>query len=520
LGLALQPTQTGLHNPIGVTVDNNGNLYVADSGNGRVLRFPAPFSQPAGALQTANLVLGQSDFKTFIQNASANSMHSPWGVALFADANGNPLAGALAVSDPSYNRVLFFKKPAGGDFANGQSAYLVIGQSSPSAFAAGNNSSSFNAPLGIASDTSDRLYVADSGNNRVMEFIQAPQQFSNGPTSSNIIPNIGQPYAVAINSVTTELWVTNTGGNQVLRFPEYTTCQIFGCAPTAFLTTTAAPLGLTLDAAGNVIVGDTANRITFYFAQAFFRNLANFNIEALAPGMLAGLGRYGLPMVIKDGAATTLPWPYTLSDLNVTVNGTLAPIFATIGAYGAIYFQVPQNAPTSGTATVIVTQASTGAVLSVGTFQTNTANPGFFTANQQGTGPVVARLIDGTPVTAANGVPRGSDFYVCLTGEGLVAGAPPDGQVLAGAASTPIAPQLYVQGVPATVSYSGVGCGFPGGWQINATIPMVAIPGANSIILTYNGIQSNIGGTTASDNISPGQDVKLTGTALTTIYVK
>src|SRR5580692_6514744 len=110
-GLAGQPTATGLYNPIGVAVDNNGNLYVADYGNARVLRFPAPFNQPAGQQATANLVLGQSSFTSFVQNASANSMHSPWGLALFADVTGaTPLAGSLAVSDPVYNRVLIFKK--------------------------------------------------------------------------------------------------------------------------------------------------------------------------------------------------------------------------------------------------------------------------------------------------------------------------------------------------------------------------------------------------------------------------
>ena len=516
-GQPLQPTATGLHTPIGVVVDNNGNLYVADEANGRVLRFPAPFSQPAGTQATANLVLGQSSFTSLIQNASANSMHSPWGVALFADTAGNPLAGGIAVSDPAYNRVLFFKKAAGGDFVNGQAAYLVIGQQSFSTFGAGNGSASFNFPLGIASDTSDRLYVADSNNNRVLVFTQAPENISNGPTASNTIPNLNQPQSVVVSSVTTELWVTNTNGNQILRYPEYTTCQIGACAPTAFLVSYFAPLGITLDAAGNVIAGDTGNRITFYFAQSFFRNAANYNIEALAPGMLALLGRLGLPMSIKDGAATSFPWPTTLSDINVTVNGTPAPIFATIGGYGAISFQVPNNAPTSGPATVIITQASTGAVLGVGTFQTNKSNPGFFTANQAGTGPVVARLIsDSTPVTAANAVPRGADFYVCLTGAGQISGSPADGQQPTAAAPTPTAPLLYVNGVPANVSYSGIGCGFPGGWQINATVPLAAIPGSNSIVLSYNGIGSNIGGTTAQDNITPGQDIKIT----TTLYVK
>jgi serine/threonine-protein kinase len=32
---------TGLNSPWGVAVDSAGNLYVADSGNGRVVKLPA-----------------------------------------------------------------------------------------------------------------------------------------------------------------------------------------------------------------------------------------------------------------------------------------------------------------------------------------------------------------------------------------------------------------------------------------------------------------------------------------------
>ena len=77
------PTQTGLLRPVGLAVDDSGNLWVADSGNGRVLRFPAPFSVAAGTIQTADLVLGQSDFTNKDQSASAQTMNTPYGLALF-----------------------------------------------------------------------------------------------------------------------------------------------------------------------------------------------------------------------------------------------------------------------------------------------------------------------------------------------------------------------------------------------------------------------------------------------------
>ena len=36
---------TGLTTPVGIVVDKSGNLYVADTGNNRILRFPKPFDR-------------------------------------------------------------------------------------------------------------------------------------------------------------------------------------------------------------------------------------------------------------------------------------------------------------------------------------------------------------------------------------------------------------------------------------------------------------------------------------------
>ena len=57
------PTQAnaeGLWSPEGLAVDANGNLYVADTCNARVVRYPSPFAQTTSGLPQANLVLGQT----------------------------------------------------------------------------------------------------------------------------------------------------------------------------------------------------------------------------------------------------------------------------------------------------------------------------------------------------------------------------------------------------------------------------------------------------------------------------
>ena len=103
------PTKSGLCIPIGLLVDSNGNLYVADSGNGRVLRFPTPFAHQ-GSLQPADRVVGQANFTAKITDPSSGTMAAPYGLA-FSGTNG------LLVSDVKLNRVLYFPM-ANGDLTS------------------------------------------------------------------------------------------------------------------------------------------------------------------------------------------------------------------------------------------------------------------------------------------------------------------------------------------------------------------------------------------------------------------
>ena len=508
------PNNTGLQGPVGVAVDSAGDLYVADSGNGRVVRFPAPFGQPAGVLQQANLVLGQSSFTSQIFDASSETMHTPFGIAVLSD-------GSVAVSDAIHNRVLLFKRPQGADFTNGQAAATVFGQpdfesSQPSV---GNSSSppstsGLNGPRHIAVDTSDRLYVCDTGNDRVLIFTNSRNAANGVPssyqiTSANSGVGLSTPQGIAVSPLTGESWVADANAGMVYRFPEFDTLLTTGAATASIASQT--PLAVALDAANNVVVAEAANRVTFFFAALAFQNAANYNSQPLAPGMLAVLYSVGKNFNFTSASASSLPWPTVLSDVQVLVNGTPAPVFA-IGPI-SINIQVPSGAPSSGSADFVVTHPSTGEIIAAGTVPMAQQSPGFFTSNEQGTGQIAAfNTKDGTINGPGNPVARGDILALCLTGAGLVPGAPPDGAA-PGSNGTPAAPPTPIAPVVITdagtldssvcsaapggqcVQYSGLGCGFPGLWQINVFIPdaVPPTPTAHEILVLYNDEPSNIG---------------------------
>jgi uncharacterized protein (TIGR03437 family) len=530
LSQAQIPNSTGLNGPVGLAVDSNGNLYVADSGNGRVLRFPKPFSQPSGSLQVANLVLGQSSFTTKIQDPSQSTMNTPYGLALFNGPTGVSNAGGLAVSDLAHNRILIFNKAAGGDFTSGQAASIVLGQQDFTHASASGSTAGLNGPRHIASDTSDFLYVTDTYNGRLLVFANASKSV-NGASAALQVPGLNSPEGVAVSTITGDIWVANTNQSQLLQFPAFQTLLATN-QPTATLNNVIAPLALALDSFDNLVVADEINRVTFFFPAMFYRNTANFtsgNLGGncttstnLTPGMLVELGRYGQSAqdVFSFTAAPTqpLPWPTTgLNGVQVLVNGVAAPVWRLDPQ--VLYFQVPYETPSSGTANFVVQNPSSGQILAVSNFGLQAAAPGIYTASQNGTGQAAATLADGSANNASNPVARGSVITLWLTGSGYIPNVG-DGVAPGAAISTPTAPQVFFNEIQATnIQYSGVSPQYPGLWQINVTVPSNVPPGSNVPVLALMSpydLASNCVGTSA--NVGPGPDQ--VSTSQPTIAVK
>lgn len=498
------PTASGLYDPIGLALDGAGNLYVADAGNGRVLRFPVPFANPQ-ILPEADLVLGQRSFTgPTITDASSATMSAPTGLA-FTGLNAG-VENGLLVSDQLHNRVLFFQGSS-KSFTNGMAATNVFGQSNftnTSASASADNR--FQGPRGISSDVDDRLYVADTGNNRIAIFNRAPAAGPD-PRPAQVLATtataaVTTPSSVFVNKLTNEIWVASSGTGLMLRYPQFNDLALLGGSPNfAIGDGGASPLALTQDAFGDLYTLDTANRVIINFPGLTILNAANFVVNRpLAPGTIASLFGFPNQFTTKTESAAVVPLPTSIQNVQVLVNGKASPLYY-LGT-NQINFQVPMSTPSSGTADVLVQRTDTGQILGNFPMAMDVASPAIFTATGTGQGQVAALNQDGTVNGPTNAATNGSVVTFFGTGQGVVPNAPPDGTPTPGALPTPYTPQVIIgtnltnNPVPASyVQYSGLAPGLVGVWQVNVKIPDEVAPtsvtAVTPVVFVVSGVTSN-----------------------------
>ncbi len=167
----------------GAAVDSQGNLWVSDPGNRRAVGFAAPFASGMAANEAATKVLGEPDLTAVAGGigcgGTQTSTCAPNGIALDAADN-------LYLVDSDSVRVLEFDAPWAFGGTLPQPASLVFGQGSSGTSFAGTGCNqggvgpdSVCNPFGVALDAHDNLYVADAGNNRILEY-RKPVPFGGG----------------------------------------------------------------------------------------------------------------------------------------------------------------------------------------------------------------------------------------------------------------------------------------------------------------------------------------------------
>ena len=171
-----------LSRPSGVAVDGTGNLYIADTGNNRILMVT-----PAGDGYTTPVVI-------------ASGFSSPTAVA-------SDWTGDVFVADTGNNQVVLLAMTSKGR----QPAVTIA--------------SGMDMPSGVAVDGSENLYVSDTGNNRILELAYINGSYG---AAVPVASGFSAPTQISVDAKKT-LYIADTGNSRIVKEPltatGYTTPQ-------------------------------------------------------------------------------------------------------------------------------------------------------------------------------------------------------------------------------------------------------------------------------------------------------
>lgn len=273
-----------------------GDIWIADSGNSRVLRFPLVESNAP----TATHVFGQfGRFDTRVPNndgtgqsgccASAANLFNPIGIAVDA-------VGVLYVADWQNHRVLIYQNPPGSDAL----ADAVVGQPNLTSNSPDNPTvaAGLHLPIDLAFDGRSNLYVADGGNHRVLRI----HTLNATLRPQSVYGQLGQLNRDAPNHGLGP-FATDADG-------------LFG------------PTGVGVADAGRVLVVDTENQRVLRFPLAALPALGDLNCDGVVSvGDIAGF-----VLALTNAAAYEAAFPDCLRG-GADVNGNGVISVGDIGAF-------------------------------------------------------------------------------------------------------------------------------------------------------------------------------------------
>lgn len=271
-----QPTTTTLYEGANIATQktlssaravwaNGTKLAVVDNWAHRILLWD---TYPATTTTNAIRVIGQGNFTNTASARSASRLSNP--SAIWSDGT------KVVVADTDNNRVLIWNAwPS----SNGTAASIVLGQSSFTAGTSGLSSLKMNAPQGVWSDGTS-LWVADTGNNRILYYATIPTASNTAATAAigqvNLTTGDYDCSATGMGSPTqmtsdgTRFYVADTGCHRIKIYSSAPTSNVSAslvlgqsslAANTPALTSAGLhdPYGVAVSAGGKILVADSGN---------------------------------------------------------------------------------------------------------------------------------------------------------------------------------------------------------------------------------------------------------------------
>ena len=256
-------TEAKLDWPIGVAVDADGNVYIADSVHQRIRKLTRMGTEYTITTIAGTGDEGDEDGDGSIGDdgpATAAQLHGPTGVAVDADGN-------VYIADSGHNRIRKLSRMGTED------EYTIVTVAASEDAGDGSAiSAQLSAPRGVALDADGNVYVADTGNNQIHKLVGEDVMtvagtggLGDGGPATNA--RLLGPRGVVLLADGT-LYITDTSNNRVRMVNPEGIITTFagtgeqgdggdgGPATSAQL---RSPTGITTDSAGNVYIADTAN---------------------------------------------------------------------------------------------------------------------------------------------------------------------------------------------------------------------------------------------------------------------
>ena len=249
------------YRPVGITVDSDGTVYVADTVNMRIRKI-----SPSGTVST---LAGSGNAGYSDGEGTAASFDHPTGVAVYSD-------GTVYVADQYNHRIRMIDRSG--------NVTTLAGSGSPM-FADGDGvAASFYYPAGVAVDSNTIVYVADSANHRIRKITSlgnvstlagsGSTAFSDG---EGLAASFYYPTGVAVDSDGT-LFVADYLNNRIRKISPSGNVTTFAGSGNAGYSdgegleaSFSYPFGVSVDSNGIVYIADSGNqkiRKIAYFLKA------------------------------------------------------------------------------------------------------------------------------------------------------------------------------------------------------------------------------------------------------------
>jgi sugar lactone lactonase YvrE len=350
-------TPATLSGPMGVALDTAGNIYISDTGNNRILKV-----NPATNVAT---VLGN-----YVWIPGSACYFSPSPLPQCPASTPSTVGSTATSAPPQYA----FNKPEGLAVDSWNNVYVAdTGNKAvveiPSDLQLGGavpllsypNAPKFTKPVAVAVDSRGNIYVADNGaaGGVIIELPPGGGDLVSIPGAAfanTKNANLNSPNGVAVDAAG-NVYASDSVGNQVVEVPSAS-----GVNPTFSLNLPGlkAPAGLALDASGNLYIADSGN------GQVMVDNrqnpVVNFGTVPQDNGPYGVSGYIGNPPVASPCpiAGSSIPCTGVLTVTNIgnvalpltspltTVTGTANPAYSLPNA-------CPSSLPVGATCTIAAT---------------------------------------------------------------------------------------------------------------------------------------------------------------------